>query len=317
MNETTTIAAGIDTAKHKLDVAIDGRKRCWQMSNTPAGISDLVELMRRHQVTRIGIEATGGYEREVVERLRGEGFAVVVWQPIQMRAFAQFTLRRAKTDRIDAALIAACTAHLAVLREAPDPRIGAFAERLTALEQTEEDIARIKTRLEHVRDGGLRRTMLADIARLKQRRATMIAKLVIALRRHDDLANRLSLLTSIDSIAVRTALALIIRMPELGRLSREEAASLAGLAPFARDSGQRKGERHIAGGRRRVRTSLFAAALPGAFRWNKHLIALYQRLTAAGKPHKLALVACARKLLIFANAVLARGTPWTSQDAAA
>jgi transposase len=317
MSEIITIAAGIDTAKHKLDVAVDGCKQSWQVPNAADGFADLVKLMRRHNVTRIGIEATGGYERDVVEHLRKAGFAVVVWQPIQVRAFAQFTLRRAKNDRIDAALIAACMAHVAILRDPPDPRLPPFAEQLTFIEQIEEDIARIKTRLEHVRDGSLRRTMLADIGRLKQRRATMMAKLVITLRRCEDLANRLDLLTSIDGIATRTALALLIRMPELGRLSREQAACLAGLAPFARDSGQRQGLRHITGGRTRVRTSLYAAAFPAAFRWNKQLVALYQRLIAAGKPHKLALVACARKLLIFANAVLARQTPWTGRIASA
>jgi len=101
-------------------------------------------------------------------------------------------------------------------------------------------------------------------------------------------------------------------MPELGTLTREEAAALAGLAPFPDDSGNRHGLRRIAGGRSRVRRSLYAAALPAAFRWNLALVALYRRLIAKGKPHKLALVACARKLLIFANVVLQRGTPWTA-----
>jgi transposase len=317
MSKPITIAAGIDTAKHKLDIAIDGCKQTWQVANIPAGFIDLARLLRGQQVTRVGVEATGGYERDVVEHLRKEGFSVVVWQPIQVRAFGQFTLRRAKNDRIDAALIAACTAQLTTLRDPPDPRLPPFAEQLTFIEQIEEDVARIKVRLEHVRDHRLRRTMLADMARLKQRRVTMLAKLVTAARRHDDLARRLDLLTSIDGIARRTALALLVRMPELGRLSREQAASLAGLAPFTRDSGQRKGERHISGGRTRLRTSLYAAAFPAAFRWNRQLVALYQRLTVAGKPHKVALVACARKLLIFANTVLARGTPWTPPAATA
>lgn len=315
MSKTSTIAAGIDVAKAKLDIAVHGCNERWQVVNAPGGFRDLVRLMRRHKVTRIGLEATGSYEREVVEYLRKEGFAVAVLQPIQVRAFAQFMLRRAKNDRMDAALIAACVAHRDDLHEPPDPRLAPFADRLTFIEQTEEDIARIKVRLEHVRDAASRRIMLADIARLKERRATMIAQLVTAIRRHADLARRLDLLASIDSIATRTALAFLIRMPELGRLSREQAAALAGLAPFDRDSATRKGERHIAGGRARLRKSVYAAALPGAFRWNRHLIALYQRLIAAGKPHKVALVACARKLVIYANTVLARGTPWTTNTA--
>jgi transposase len=260
-------------------------------------------------IARIGLEATGGYGRDVVEHLRQVGFAVVVLQPLQVRALAQFILCRAKSDRIDAGLIAACTAHHDRPREAPDARLAPFADLLTFIEQTEEDIARLKVRLEHVRDAAVRRILTADIARLKQRRATTIAKLVSAIRTHDDLAHRLDLLASI--IAARTGIAFLIRMPELGRLSREQAAALAGLAPFVHDSGKLKGERHIAGGRARLRKSVYAAALPGAFRWNKQLIALYQRLVAAGKPHKVALVACARKLVIYANTVLARGAQWT------
>ena len=102
-------------------------------------------------------------------------------------------------------------------------------------------------------------------------------------------------------------------MPELGRVSREEAAALAGLAPYDDDSGKQKGQRHIAGGRGRLRRSLFAAALPAAFRWNEALIRLYKRLTARGKAHNAALIACARKLLIYANTVVERGTPWTER----
>jgi transposase len=120
---------------------------------------------------------------------------------------------------------------------------------------------------------------------------------------------------SIPGIGERTALALIIRMPELGCISREEAAALAGLAPFDDDSGKHRGQRHIAGGRGRLRRSLFAAALPAAFRWNKALIVLYARLVADGKAHKPALIACARKLLIYANTVVQRGTPWTEKVA--
>jgi transposase len=316
MIKTTTIAAGIDVAKAKLDIALHGCNERWQVVNAPAGFRDLVQLMRRHKVTRIGLEATGGYERDVVEYLRQAGFAVVVLQPIQVRAFARFSLCRAKNDRIDAGLIATCTAHHDRTREAPDPRLAPFADLLTFTEQTEEDIARLKVRLEHVRDAAVRCIMIADLARLKQRRATTIAKLAAAIRKHDDLARRLDLLASIDSIATRTALAFLIRMPELGRLSREQAAALAGLAPFDDDTGQRSGQRRIAGGRARLRKSVYAAALPGAFRWNRQLMSLYQRLIARGKPHKVALIACARKLVVYANIVLARGTPWISSTAA-
>jgi transposase len=140
-------------------------------------------------------------------------------------------------------------------------------------------------------------------------RGTELKLLTAEIRRNRDLARRLELIKSVPGIGLRTALALLIRMPELGSLTREAIAALAGLAPFDDDSGRHPGLRRIAGGRARVRKSLYAAALPSAFRWNPHLVAFYARLIKT-KHHKVALVACARKLLIYANAVLTRGTPW-------
>jgi len=313
MTETSTNAAGIDVAKAKLDIAIHGSNERWQMANTVVGWRDLVGLLRRRKVTRIGLEASGGYERDVVAYLRKAGFTVVVLQPIQVRAFATFMLCRAKSDKIDAGLIAACVGHRASLREPPDPRLAPLADLLTFIEQIEEDIACNKVRLEHARNPDQRRFLLAEVKRGKTWRGKMLAKLAAAVKAHDDL----DLVVSIDGIAERTGLALIIRMPELGRLTREEAGCLAGLAPFVRESGERKEDPHIAGGRERLRKSLYSAALPAAFFHNAQLVAFYRHLTKAGKPHKVALVACARKLLVFANTVLARGTPWTSQLAAA
>ena len=317
MSKTSMTAAGIDVAKEQLDIAVHGCRQSWRVANTPEGFRELAGLMREHQVERIGLEATGGYERDVAAHLRAEGFTVIVLQPRQVRAYAQLKLRYAKTDRIDAALIAAFTVDHAIAREAPDPRLAALAERLTWLEQIEEDMALIKIRLEHIRDNEAQRICKADLARLRQRRAGTIAKLLIALRQHDDLATRLSLVLSVEGIGPRTAIALLIRMPELGRLSRGEAAALAGLAPFNNDSGKRVRQRSIAGGRTRLRTNLYAAALPASFQWNAALKRLYVRLKADGKPHKVALVACARKLLTYANTVLARGTPWVRQATSA
>ena len=197
----------------------------------------------------------------------------------------------------------------------PDPRLAELAVHLTFVEQIEEDIARLKIRLEHIKEARLRRIVLDDIGRLKTRRSAELARVVQALRVHDDLARRLDLVRSVPGIGERTAVAVVVRMPEIGRVSREEAAALAGLAPFDQDSGTHKGQRRIAGGRARLRRSLFAAALPAAFRWNKALIALYARLTARGKAHNAALVACARKLLIYANTVVERGTPWVEKPA--
>lgn len=214
-------------------------------------------------------------------------------------------------------LIAACAAVLDPPEVAPDARLAPLCDALTLIEQLEEDAARWKTRLEHIVAARQRRLAAAELKRLERRRAGELQRLAAAVQRHDDLARRFALILSIEGIGERTALTLVLRMPELGRVTREQAAALAGLAPFDDDTGRHHGERHIAGGRDRVRRALYAAALAAAFHWNPALIAFYRHLKAKGKPHKSALVACARKLLIFANTVLARGTPWISQPAEA
>jgi transposase len=315
MTQINIMTAGIDTSKAKLDIAIHGRPERWQVDNSRPGWRRLAADLARANVVRIGIEATGGYERGVIGYLRDKGFVVLLLQPFQVRAFARARLKRAKNDDLDAALIAAFAALIDLPDRIFDERLAELAQHLTFVEQIEEDIARFKVRLEHVSDQRLRRLVMTDIARLKARRSAEMRRIVGQLRAHDDLATRLDLVLSIPGIGERTALAIIIRMPELGRVSREEAAALAGLAPFDDDSGQHRGQRHIAGGRGRLRRSLFAAALAAAFRWNKALVALYARLTARGKAHNAALIACARKLLIYANTVVQRGTPWTEKAA--
>jgi transposase len=315
MTQTSITTAGIDTSKLKLDIAVHGRTERWQVANALPGWRTLAANLAKAGVTRVGIEATGGYERGVVQHLRAAGLVVLVLQPVQVKAYARMHLRRAKNDALDAVLIAACAAAVDQPRITPDPRLTELAGLLTFVEQIEEDIARFKVRLEHVDETRLRRIVTSDIARLKARRLAQMRDIAKRLRAHSDIARRLDLVLSIPGIGERTALALIIRMPELGQVSREEAAALAGLAPFDDDSGAHKGQRRIAGGRGRLRRSLFSAALPAAFRWNTALIALYTRLTARGKVHNAALIACARKLLIYANTVVQRGTPWTEKSA--
>ena len=318
MSDDTTPTGGIDTSKETLDAAIYGQSRTECLANASAGWQRIEELFRQAGVTRVGIEATGGYERGVVRHLRQSGFTVVVLQPLQVRAFAKLHLRRAKTDRIDAALIAACTHMLTPEdRVLPDARLEPLTDHLTYIEQIEEDIARLRTRLEHTTDTRLHGMMKADIKTLARRRLDELKLLRTALCAHDDLGERFALVLSVRGIGPRSALAIVIRMPELGQVSREEAAALAGLAPFTRQSGKQEGQAHIGGGRARLRRSLFAAALAACLHWNPALQALYRRLLARGKSHTSAVVACARKLLIYANTVVARGTPWEQREVAA
>jgi len=310
MRKHNMVCAGIDTGKRKLDSALNERPPELQVDNTPDGHGTLSAWLQRHGVKRVGIEASGGYEKAVVARLRRDGFVVVVFQPAQVRAYAQFVLQRAKNDKIDARLIAACTAATKKIHAPPDPRLAPWAEHLTLIEQIEEDLARYKTRLESCREPRCAAFWRAEIAHLNKLLKSELAVLVSAIRQHQDLAARLDLIESVDGVGLRTAVAILVRMPEIGRLTREQVAALAGFAPYDDDSGDHTGSRHIAGGRKRLRRSLYAAALPAAHRWNPQLIALYRRLRAKGKEHKVALVACARKLLIYVNTVVERGTPW-------
>src|SRR5260370_26828 len=180
---------------------------------------------------RHGWEATGGYDRGVVGWLRRAGSAVLVLQPLQVKAYARLHLRRAKNDRLDAVLIAACAAALEAPPIAPDPRLPPLSDALTFIEQIEEDIARGQTRLEHIGQSRLRRLVLADITRLAARRAPQLQRLAQAVPRHADLARRLHLVQSVSGIGRRTPLCLIPRPPHAGHLHRRQAAALSGVAP--------------------------------------------------------------------------------------
>src|SRR5205823_12732193 len=262
MAKRTTICAGIDTGKRKLDVALDGTSLQLQVENTAEGHKVLLEWLRHHKVKRIGIEASGGYDQPVVAALRRKRFVVVVFQPAQVRAYAKFHLQRAKNDKIDAALIAACTAAVKKIHPAPDPRLQPFAEHLTMIEQIGEDIKLYKNRLETCRDPRIQKVWKEEFARLAKRERVELKVLVAAIREHRDLAQRLDLIYSVGGAGLPTAVAILVRMPEIGQLSREQAAALAGLAPYDDDSGEQVGARHIDGGRKRLRRALSTAALP-------------------------------------------------------
>lgn len=315
MQQTSIAFGGIDIGKAFVDLAVVPSGAHLRVGNDAAGWSRAHAFFIAQGVERVGLEASGGYERGVLAALREQGMVVCLHQPAQVRLYARMTLRRAKNDRLDAQLIAAFTALLAPRPAAPrQQQMQPLADHLVFIEQLGEDIARLKTRLEHCPDPRIAGLIAADIAELTSRRRRERALLEARLRRDPVLNRRLELLLSIPGIGKPTALALLIGMPELGSLSREQAAALIGLAPFDRDSGLHKGQRHIAGGRDRPRKALYAAALPAAFKWNPQLQRLYRRLIDNGKAHKQALVACARKLVIYANTVLARDKPWQTQN---
>src|SRR6187402_1355933 len=191
MAKRITICAGIDTGKDKLDVAVDGSSEQLQVDNTVEGHQALVEWLKRFKVKRVGIEASGGYEQAVVAELRRKRFVVVLFQPKQVRAYAAFHQLLAKNDKIDAALIAMCTAAVKTIHPAPDPRLQPFAEHLTMIDQITEDIARLKNRLESCRDTRIQGIWKAQIALLAKSKRAELKALLAAIRKHPDLAARL------------------------------------------------------------------------------------------------------------------------------
>jgi transposase len=263
----------------------------------------------------VGLEATGGYERAVRQALEAAGFEVVVHQPIEVRRFAQMKRWRAKTDRLDAQLIAAATAQVDAVRAAQDPRLQALAERLTTYEQITDQAAQLKTFLEHVTLADLTKAVRAQIRAMTALKAKLAAEILKQIKAHDDLLARYRLLVSLPGFGPIVAATHVIRMPELGRMRRGQPASLIGVAPFARDSGQHKGQRFIGGGRDRPRRMLYIAAL-AAKRWDPTLRAFAEQLSARGKPPKLVIVAVMRKLVEAANLILSRGQPWLRQPPA-
>ncbi len=281
----------------------------YENANTSAGISVLIAWLKAREVGRVGLEASGGYERQVMAALQAAGFEVVLHQPLEVRLFARMKRLKAKNDRIDARLIAMATAQVEAVKAAQDPRLRDLAERLTAYEQVTDQAAELKTFLEHVTLKDVARAIKTQIGSLERLKQKLMGDILKRIRTQPDLARRLDLLGSLPGVGPVVAAALVVRMPELGSMSRGQAASLLGVAPFDRDSGQFKGMRFIAGGRKRPRRLVYLAAL-AAKRCDPGFKAFAQRLLSCGKPPKVVVVAVMRKLIEAANLVIARDRPW-------
>jgi transposase len=305
----STRCGGIDVGKHHLDVAVEGGERPLKVRNDIAGIASLVAWLREAGVRRVGLEASGGYERLVLGALHEADFEVVLHQPAEVRLYARIIRRRAKNDAIDAALIAAFTGREGRARPAPAPVRQALAERLTIYEQMADEIARMKRFLEHITLDDIRERILGQIASLAALKDALAREIREAISQNDDLDRRYRLLLSLPGVGPVTAAALVVRMPELGTMERGQAASLLGVAPFDRDSGRHKGLRFISGGRARPRRLMYLAAI-AAKRSDPAFKTFAARLTHNGKPPKVATVAVMRKLIEAANLVLKRDQPW-------
>ena len=311
----STKIAGVDVSKRWLDAVVHGAGEVRRFGNDASGLTGLLSWLGEAGVTRVGFEATGGYEQDLRGALDTAGLEAVMHQPVEVKLFAQLKRLRVKTDRADALLIAAATAQVDAVKAAADPRLQALAERLTAYEQISDQLAQMKTAMEHVRLKDLAVQMKAQMLSLKRFKDRLARQVICAIKAQRDLAERYELLTSLSGVGPIVAASLVVRMPELGKMRRGQAAALLGVAPFARESGQWKGQRFIAGGRQRPRRMIYLAAL-SARRHDPGMRAIAERLATAGKPPKVIIVAIMRRLIEAANLVLSRGQPWQRTAAA-
>lgn len=309
----TRVTVGIDVAKATVEVAISGRQKTLALSNDEAGYAALLAELSGLNVGLVLLEATGGFELACATALQLAGLAVAVVNPRQARDFARAMGYLAKTDRIDAAVLADMARTLlarADLSKLVKPLPDAQQLELQALVTRRRQLMAMKLAEDHrMKMPGVRqRRSLNTIIKALDREIARVDKDLQAFvgANHAELA---ALLDSVKGVGKATISTLLAEVPELGKLSGREVSALVGVAPINRDSGTMRGKRSIFGGRPDVRRVLFMAALV-ASRHNPVIKAFYQRLLAAGKPKKVALVACMRKLLTILNAMVRSGKPW-------
>jgi transposase len=304
------IIIGIDVSKDRLDVHVLPSGAALWVGNDQAGVEDLLQRLAALSPSVVALEATGGFERLAVAALGGAGLVVVVVNPAHVRAYAQALGKRAKTDPIDAAVIAA---FVAATKPQPRPLRDAEAKDLAELVARRRQIVQMI-----VAEENRARTLIAKqaqksvkrlLAALRRELASLDADMDDHIRKSPVWRVNEKLLSSVPGIGPVIARSLIAEMPELGSLDRRQIVALAGLAPWTRQSGKWRGKSFIGGGRSHVRASLFMAALV-AIRHNPVLKAFRDRLVSAGKPKIVAVVATMRKLLTILNAIIRDQKPW-------
>lgn len=305
------VVVGIDVSKDTLEVHCRPAGLAFQVSRDPLGLDALVAQLAPLAPALIALEASGGFEGVVTARLSVASLPVVVVNPVQVRQFARAIGKRAKTDPIDAAVIA----HFAEatnppVRELPDEATRALNALLTRRRQIIEMTVAERLRLRQATTGGMKKSIQRLLKALQHELRELDHELGDTVKRTPAWREKEDLLRSVPGVGAVISRTLIAGMPELGRLDRRQAASLAGVAPFTRESGKWKGKTFIGGGRGNVRQMLYMGAL-SATRFNPELGSFYRRLIAAGKSPNQALIAVARKLLVILNAILRDQKPWT------
>lgn len=307
---TMACAAGVDVGRDWLDVAVAPAGRAFRAPNAPAGVKVVTARLKRAGVARVVLESIGTYGTPLVRALARAGFQVGVVDPRRVKALRLAEGRRAKTDRLDAALIARFALIMTdVARPLPSAEAMEIRALSTRRRQVVELAAMEKTRLKQALDEEIAASCRRLIAGLEAERARVEALLETKLAADPANRRRAELLRTIPGVGPAVINTLLADLPELGTLDRRSVASLTGLAPHPDQSGTRSGRAHIGGGRSCVRTALYMAAL-SASRSDKGLKREYQALRDAGKPAKVALVAIARRLAVAANAMLKADQPW-------
>lgn len=309
-NESPLRTAGIDVSKDKLDLCTLPGGELRVFANDDQGRRELVETLVKFQPAKIVIESTGGYERAALFALQDAGLPVALVNPRQVRDFAKGVGQLAKTDRIDACILAefARLVNVEVTEKTSEKQreLAALVTRrqqLTALRVAEQN------RVEHARHQGIQKSLQHMLKTIDKQLHNLEDQIVKLLQSDDEWKHKLDLLSSAPGVGQTTGMTLMAELPELGDLNRQQIAALAGVAPYPRDSGKHRGKRIIRGGRQSVRAVLYMASLT-ARRCNPVIKAFAARLAAAGKPFKLIQVACIRKLLVILNTMLKNQTTW-------
>ena len=311
MNETFV---GIDVSKDSLEVALRPSNTVQSFTNDDEGIAQLIESLRPQQPALIVLEATGKYERPVARALAVEGLLFNIINPRQGRAFARATGVLAKTDRIDARLLARFAEVLQPeARSLKDEQTEALSDLVIRRRQIVEMITAEKNRLA-LATKRVRRDIQVHIRWMEKRLEDINDDIDELIRQSPLRREKDQLLQSVTGVGPVLASTILASLPELGTLNRKQIAALVGVAPFNRESGRYKGKQKIQGGRASVRNVLYMGTVAG-IRSNPVLRSFYERLVAKGKPKKLALTACIRKLLVILNTMLKNGTCWQNQPA--
>lgn len=316
MHHTNPVFVGIDIAKDKFDLFIAGDNTHATLPNTPEGHADCVERLRDQSPTRIVLEATGGYERALMTALLKAGLNVVRINPKRVRDYIKSQGVQAKTDKIDARMLAEFAAQL---KDAPRVLPDEKTLELQELVAREQDLTKMRTaetnRLQQAQSDAARKSIEKIIEALDEQSRKIAEQIDAMIDAHQPWADKAKLLQTACGIGPKNARAMVAHLPELGQCSRQQIASLVGLAPHPRDTGKRKGKRVIQAGRAVVRHLLFMATR-AAVRFNPTLKKHYDHLIAKGKIEKVALVACMRKFLVKLNAMVRDNRPWQHTEKA-